>query len=75
VNDSISILFGIPEISGVKVERIADDDGKPGRLVHIERPEDWAACPDCGVVSTSVRQRRTTRPRDLPYGEEPTSQT
>jgi transposase len=39
--------------------------------VHIERPEDWAACPECGVISTSVRQRRTTRPRDLPYGEEP----
>ncbi|GHE49868.1 ISL3 family transposase [Streptosporangium violaceochromogenes] len=39
--------------------------------MHIERPEDWAACPDCGVVSTRVRQRRTTRPRDLPYGEEP----
>jgi len=28
------------------------------------------ACPACGVVSTSVRQRRTTRPRDLPYGEQ-----
>ena len=30
-----------------------------------------AGCPQCGVVSTSVKQRRTTRPRDLPYGEEP----
>jgi len=31
--------------------------------------ETAAACPGCGVFSTSVRQRRTTRPRDLPYGE------
>ncbi|MEV8634578.1 ISL3 family transposase [Streptosporangium sp. NPDC051023] len=61
----------MPEITVVKVERVADDDGQPGRLVHIERPEDWAACPDCGVVSSKVRQRRTTRPRDLPYGPEP----
>ncbi|MEU9891886.1 ISL3 family transposase [Sphaerisporangium sp. NPDC051011] len=61
----------MPEITVVDVERVADDDGKTGRLVHIERPEEWAACPECGVISTSVRQRRTTRPRDLPYGEEP----
>ncbi|MEV8634577.1 ISL3 family transposase [Streptosporangium sp. NPDC051023] len=61
----------MPEITVVNVERVADDNGKPGRPVHIERPQDWAACPDCGVVSTVVRQRRTTRPRDLPHGEEP----
>ncbi|MGB6455888.1 MAG: ISL3 family transposase [Streptosporangiaceae bacterium] len=30
-----------------------------------------AGCPRCGVISTSVRQYRTTRPRDVPYGEEP----
>jgi transposase len=30
-----------------------------------------AGCPACGVISTSVKQDRTTRPRDLPYGEEP----
>jgi len=66
VNDSTSILFGMPDIAVTKVERVADDGGQPGRLVHIERPEDWAACPACGVISASVRQRRTTRPRDLP---------
>ncbi|MER5628334.1 hypothetical protein ABT061_45690 [Streptosporangium sp. NPDC002544] len=63
MNDSTSILFGMPEIAVVKVERVAHDDGQPGRLVHIERPEDWAACPDCGVISTTVRQRRMTRRR------------
>ena len=30
-----------------------------------------SACPLCGVLSISVRQRRITRPRDLPLGEEP----
>lgn len=32
---------------------------------------DAAACPACGVCAASVRQRRTTRPKDLPYGETP----
>ncbi len=42
------------------------------RLVHVVTAASSAAgCPQCGVVSTSVRQYRTTRPRDLPYGEEP----
>lgn len=70
MNDSTSILFGMPEIAVTKVERVAVDQNESVRVVHIERPEDWAACPECGVVSTTVRQRRTTRPRDLPYGEE-----
>jgi len=43
-----------------------------GRVVHvITDDETAAACPACGVISTSVRQRRVTRPRDLPQGEEP----
>ncbi|MFC4007784.1 transposase family protein, partial [Nonomuraea purpurea] len=70
MNDSTSILFGMPEITVVKVERVAQDEQQSARVVHIERPEEWAACPQCGVISTSVRQRRTTRPRDLPYGEQ-----
>lgn len=42
------------------------------RLVHVVTTASSAAgCPQCGVVSVSVKQRRTTRPRDLPYGEEP----
>ncbi|MEU7750165.1 ISL3 family transposase [Nonomuraea sp. NPDC049158] len=60
----------MPEITVVKVERVAEDEQQSARVVHIERPEEWAACPQCGVISTSVRQRRTTRPRDLPYGEQ-----
>ena len=42
------------------------------RLVHVATTASSAAgCPSCGVVSTSVWQYRTTRPRDVPYGEEP----
>ncbi|MFC4011601.1 transposase family protein [Nonomuraea purpurea] len=70
MNDSTSILFDMPEITVVKVERVAQDEQQSARVVHIERPEEWAACPQCGVISTSVRQRRTTRPRDLPNGEQ-----
>jgi len=39
--------------------------------VHVVTTDPAAAfCPACGVVSSSVRQRRTTSPRDLPYGEQ-----
>jgi transposase len=42
------------------------------RLVHVKTTASSAAgCPACGVMLTSVNQYRTTRPRDLPYGEEP----
>ena len=30
-----------------------------------------AACPSCGVVSTSAKEHVTTRPKDLPYGQDP----
>jgi len=41
-------------------------------MVHVVTDdESAAACPACGVFSSTVRQRRTTRPRDVPYGEEP----
>ena len=67
-SDSTTILFGLP---GVRVERVVRAaDGV--RLVHVVTADEAAAaCPECGVVSTSVRQRRATRPRDVPYGEEP----
>ena len=65
--DATAILYGLP---GVRVRDVVRDQ-KLGRVVHVltEDP-DAAACPQCGVISASVRQRRTTRPRDLPYGQE-----
>jgi transposase len=63
-----TILFGLPGLGvrGVEVE----EDGT--RVVHaITADETAAACPSCGVFSTSLKQNRTTRPKDVPYGEAP----
>ena len=66
-HDGTTILFGLP---GVRVRHVKRDDAG-ARVVHVVTDDGAAAaCPKCGVFSTSVRQRRTTRPRDLPYGEE-----
>jgi transposase len=61
-----TILFGLRGVRVREVERVAAG----GRVVHVLTDDETAAaCPACGVFSTRVRQRRTTRPRDLPYGE------
>lgn len=72
MENGTTILFGLPGVTVERVERVRCDDGRPVRLVHVTTAASSAAgCPVCGVVSTSVKQYRTTRPRDLPYGEEP----
>lgn len=72
MSDGTSILFGLPGVAVSRVERCTDERGRPVRLVHVVTTErSAAACPECGVFSASVRQYRTTRPRDVPYGEEP----
>jgi len=71
MENGTSILFGLPGVAVERVERVAED-GTTVRLVHVVTTVSSAAgCPACGVISTSVRQYRTTRPRDVPYGEEP----
>ena len=71
MENGTTILFGLPGVAVQRVERVCED-GTLVRLVHVVTTASSAAgCPQCGVVSTSVKQRRTTRPRDLPYGEEP----
>jgi transposase len=67
VSDGTTILFGLPGVAVREVERVAD-----GRVVHVVTDDAAAAaCPVCGVFSSTVRQRRLTRPRDLGYGEQP----
>ena len=62
-----SILFGL---RGVRVREVVRH-AVLGRVVHVLTDDEAAAaCPVCGVLSTTVRQRRMTRPRDLPQGEE-----
>jgi transposase len=34
------------------------------------RREDRGACPSCGAVSTSVKARMITSPKDIAYGED-----
>jgi transposase len=67
VSDGTTLLFGLPGVRVERVERLADGT----REVHMVTAEETAAaCPGCGVVSTSVKERVTTTPRDIPYGEE-----
>lgn len=41
------------------------------RVVHaVTADEAAAACPGCGVVSRSVKERTTTPPKDIPYGHD-----
>jgi transposase len=72
MENSTTILFGLPGVAVQRVERAIGEDGTAVRLVHVRTTASSAAgCPQCGVISTSVKQHRTTRPRDLPYGAEP----
>jgi len=67
MQDGTTILFGLP---GVAVADVEESSGARTVRVVTDDPT-AAACPVCGVFSTSVRQHRTTRPKDLPYGEAP----
>jgi len=60
-----TLLFGLPGVSVSGVEPTADG----GRVVEVVTADAAARCPDCGTVSTSVKQNVVTRPKDLPYGE------
>ena len=63
---STTLLFGLPGMRVARVERAGDG----GRVVHTVTDEAAAAaCPSCGVFSTSVKEYPTTTPKDLPYGE------
>ncbi len=68
VQGGASVLLGI---DGLAVERVTlEEDG--GRVAHLlTADEDAAACPSCGVVSTSVKGHAVTHPRDVPYGQAP----
>jgi transposase len=67
VSDGTTLLFGLPGVRVERVERLADGT----RVVHVATAEESAAaCPSCGMFSTSVKGRVTTSPRDIPYGED-----
>ncbi|MBA3741943.1 ISL3 family transposase [Sporichthya sp.] len=66
MSQSTTLLFGLP---GVRVQRV--QVGEFGaRIVHvITAAEVLPGCPECGVVSTSVKGHASITPRDIPYGE------
>lgn len=58
-------------VEGLAVHRV-DREGSGARVVHVlTDDESAAACPACGVFSTSVKGHATTHPRDIPYGADP----
>ncbi len=58
-------------LEGLGVHEV-DLDEAGGRVVHLLTAADAAAaCPACGVISASLKERITTRPRDISYGESP----
>lgn len=55
-------------LEGLAVARV-DLGEASGRVVHLLTASRAApACPACGVLSTSLKGRATTRPRDVGYG-------
>ena len=66
MSDGTTLLFGLPGVRVARVERSTDGM----RVVHVATAEEEAAaCPSCGVFSTSRKGRVTTSPRDIPYGK------
>ena len=57
-------LLGLEGMGVIGVE-----DGEAGLVVHVTTTDEAArACPTCGTISTTRKERRVTRPRQLPYG-------
>lgn len=54
MSDGTTLLFGLPGVRVERVDRLADGT-RVVRLVTAD--ESAAACPACGVVSTSVKAR------------------
>jgi transposase len=66
LNEDTTVLFGLPGLRFNGVET----DAFGGRTVHVQTADGTAAgCPTCGVISTAVKGRVRTTPRDVPYGE------
>ena len=68
MDQSTTVLFGLP---GVRVDRVSTDDVGVRLVELFTDDERAAACPSCGVVSTSVKGHAVTRPKDVPYGDAP----
>lgn len=62
------MLLGLAGLAVARVEL----EAVGARVAHVVTvDESAAACPGCGVFSSSVKGWVSTRPRDIPYGEAP----
>jgi transposase len=67
-NDLVSDASRLLGLGGLAVDRVASD-AFGGRVVHVVTADETAsACPNCGVLSVTLKGRVCTRPRDIPYG-------
>ena len=67
-NEDAGKLLGL---DGLGVAEVLQG-GDQAREVHLVTAEETAAaCPSCGVISTSGKGSATTHPRDVPYGPDP----
>ena len=64
MDDRTTLLFALPDFRILDVTR--EPDG--GRRVLVERVADEAGCPVCGVMSGRIKDRPTSRVKDLPHG-------
>lgn len=64
MDDRTTVLFALPEF------RVLDVTLEPGRgrRVLVESVAEEGGCPACGVVSGLIKDRPTSRVRDLPHG-------
>ena len=64
MSDGTTLLFALP---GYRVLDVALESGG-GRVVLIESTAAEGGCPACGVLSGLVKERPTSRVKDLPHG-------
>ena len=67
MSDRTSLLFALPGFRVLDVTTGPDQ----GRRVLVESLLAEGGCPECGVVSSRIKDRPTSRVKDLPHG--PTS--
>jgi transposase len=67
VSDRTTLLFALP---GYRVLDVSlEHDG--GRRVLVESVAEQGGCPACGLLSRRIRDRPTSRIKDLPHGPVP----
>jgi transposase len=68
VEPTSSLLLGLEGLGVSSVVRLPDRT----RVVEVITVDPSASCcPDCGMASSSVKERTVTFPRDIRYGDDP----